>query len=151
MAWRAQLRRSGLADRVLVPIATDPGGQRVNAVEHGVARVMAAEAHLGGVDIVPVKEVEPIALNVAWDVLSYLENGGIRSVIVVSPLFRSRRSALVYGATFGPSGIRVTCQPTQGERGVHDWNATTHGIQNVTEQWIKLQYYRLYVLPFRLP
>jgi hypothetical protein len=148
--WRAaQLRRSGMAGRVLVPIATDPGGG-VNAVERGVAGVMAGAAGLGDIDIVPVREVEPISLNVAWDLLGFLEREAIRSVIVVSPIFRSRRSALVYGATLSPAGVRVTCEPTKGTRGVDDWPSTMHGIQNVTEQWFKLQYYRIYVLPFRL-
>ena len=26
-----------------------------------------------------------------------------------------------------------------------------HGVQNASEQWLKLQYYRLYVLPFKMP
>jgi hypothetical protein len=71
-------------------------------------------------------------------------------VIVVSPLFRSRRSALVYDATLGRAGITIRCEPVHGIPGVNTWTETWHGIQNVAEQWLKLQYYRLYVLPFRL-
>jgi hypothetical protein len=31
---------------------------------------------------------------------------------------------------------------------VENWWDTWHGVQNVAEQWSKLQYYRLYVMPF---
>ena len=111
---------------------------------------MANVAHLDAVDIVPYREVEPISLNAARDILRFLRQERIRSVIVVAPNFRSRRSALIYAATLGRAGITVTCEPVQGVAGVTSWTASLHGIQNVVEQWIKLQYYRLYVLPFRL-
>src|SRR5262249_24045868 len=107
-------------------------------------------ARLGAMDIVPIREIEPISLNAAHDVLRFIEREQIRSVIVVSPLFRSRRSALVYGATLGRAGITVKCDPVQGIQTVYTWTKSWHGIQNVAEQWVKLQYYRLYVLPFRL-
>jgi hypothetical protein len=93
--------------------------------------------------------VEPVSLNAARDVQRYLERAGIRSVIVVTPLFRSRRSALVYEATLGRAGITVQCEAVQGTHGVDSWTGSWHGVQNVA-QWLKLQYYRLYVLPFRL-
>jgi hypothetical protein len=88
-------------------------------------------------------------LNAARDLLGFLEREGIRSVIVVTPLFRSRRSALVYDAVFGPAGIAVRCEPVESARGVDEWDDTWHGIQGVAEQWLKLQYYRLWVMPFR--
>jgi hypothetical protein len=33
---------------------------------------------------------------------------------------------------------------------VNAWTQSWHGVQNVVEQWFKLQCYRWYVLPFRL-
>jgi hypothetical protein len=108
---------------------------------------MARIAHLGEFEVVPVGEREPISLNAAREVLAYIERERIRSVIVVAPLFRSRRSSLVYEATLGTAGIAVSCEPVEGTRGVNDWLDTWHGIQVVAEQWLKLQYYRLYVLP----
>ncbi len=143
------LKKQGLAPRVLVPVrAAAPSVP--NLVGLGTAHVMANVAHLDGVDIVPFNEVEPISLNAARDILRFLRQERIRSVIVVAPNFRSRRSALIYAATLGRAGITVTCEPVQGVAGVTSWTASLHGIQNVVEQWIKLQYYRLYVLPFRL-
>ena len=144
------LRRAGVAARVLVPIAADVSASKAKPVALATAEMMAKLARLGTFDIVPMREVEPISLNAAHDVLRYLQREGIRSVVVVTPLFRSRRSALVYGATLGRAGITVRCEPVQGTRGVETWTGTWHGIQEVAEQWIKLQYYRMYVLPFQL-
>jgi hypothetical protein len=96
---------------------------------------------------VPVREVEPITLNATRDVQRFLERERIRSVIVVTSLLRSRRSALVYAATLGHAGIEVRYQPVGGAVDVNDWSRSWHGIQDVLQQWLKLQYYRLYVLP----
>jgi hypothetical protein len=145
-----RLRRAGLAPRVLVPIRADSDTSETNAVALGRAEVMAKIAHLGAMDIVPMREVEPISLNAARDVLRFIERERIRSVIVVAPLLRSRRSALIYGATLGRAGITVRCEPAARTQSVNTWTRTWHGVQDVAEQWLKLQYYRLYVLPFRL-
>jgi hypothetical protein len=145
-----RLRRAGLATRVLVPIQTDPGTTETNAVALGMAEVMAKIARLGPMDIVPIREVEPISFNAAHDVRRFIQRERIRSVIVVSPFFRSRRSALVYSAVLGRAGIAVRCEPVQGTTAVNAWTQSWHGVQNVAEQWLKLQYYRLYVLPFQL-
>jgi len=145
-----RLRREGFATRVLVPSPGDPGTSETGVVELAMAEMMARLAHLGAIDIVPIREVEPISLNAARDVLRFVKQEGIRSVIVVSPLFRSRRSALVYAATLGRAGITVRCEPAGRLQTVKTWTRSWHGIQNVAEQWAKLQYYRLYVLPFRL-
>ena len=108
-----ELRRAGFAPRVLVPIPTDPGTSAANGVALGTTEMLARMAHLDAIDIVPTRLVEPISLNAARDILRFIERERIRSVIVVSPLFRSRRSALVYGATLGRAGITVRCEPGQ--------------------------------------
>jgi hypothetical protein len=79
----------------------------------------------------------------------FAERERIRSVLLVAPLFRSRRSALVYAAALGDAGVDSTCQPAKGLYDDGSWMQSWHGIEDVVEQWIKLQYYRLYVLPFR--
>jgi hypothetical protein len=142
------LRQDGLAPRVLVPVAADPRTRETNAVLRAIAETMADIGRVGAIEIIPVREVEPISLHAAVDIRRFLKREGIRSVIVVSPLFRSRRSDLVYGAMLRPAGITVRCDAVEGTRHVTTWFNTWHGIQNVTEQWLKLQYYRFYVLPF---
>jgi hypothetical protein len=143
-----QLRQAGFAARVLVPVHTDTGSAEPNDVALGVAQVMTRIARTGATEIITIREVEPITLNAARDVQRFLLREHIRSVIVVTPLFRSRRSAIVYGSTLGRAGITVRCAPVQGSRGVNTWTNSWHGIQEVTAQWLKLQYYKLYILPF---
>jgi len=141
------LRRAGLASRVLVPISIDPSTQEPNLVSLGTAELMARLSRLGEYEVVPVREVEPITLNATRDVQRFLEREHLHSLIVVTPLFRSRRSMLVYESVLRDDGIAVRCQPADGSRGVETWSRSWHGIQEVVEQWLKLQYYRLYVLP----
>ena len=145
----ARLRRAGLASRVIVPIRFDADTHQPNMVSLGTANLMAGIAHLGSFEIVPRQEVEPISLNVARDVLRFAQRENIRSVLVVPPYFRSRRTSLIYAATLGRAGIIVRCSPVEGSEGDALWIRSGHGVQNVAEQWLKLQYYRLYVLPFK--
>ena len=145
-----QLRNAGLAPRVLVPVASGEADGEANVVARTLAETMATLSRVGPVEIIAVREVEPISLNAARDVLRFSQREGIRSVIVVSPLFRSRRSELIYGATLGNAGVTIRCDVVEGTRDATTWTDTWHGIQNVAEQWLKLQYYRLYVLPFRV-
>ena len=146
----SRLHESGLGGRVLIPVQTsdDPVG---TSVEEGIVEVMVRKSRLRDAEQVRVREVEPISLNAALDVRDFVMHRQIRSVIVVAPLFRSRRSALVYGATLGRAGISVRCEPVAENRSPESWTSTSHGVQNVLEQWLKLQYYRFYVLPFRAP
>jgi hypothetical protein len=69
------LRRAGVAARVLVPIRTDPGTQKSSAVALGIAEVMARISRIGAIEIVPIREVEPITLNAARDVQRFLVSG----------------------------------------------------------------------------
>ena len=50
---------------------------------------------------------------------------------------------------YGRAGIAVRCVAAQGIREVKWWTGSWHGVRNVVEEWLKLQYYRLYVLPFK--
>jgi hypothetical protein len=143
-----QLRQAGRAPRVLVPIWTDPGTSTPNDVALGLAEVMARVSRLGPVEIIPVHDVEPITLNVARQIRRFLERERIRSVTIVSPLFRSRRTDLVYSAVLGQAGLGVTCVSARSTHSVNNWTQSWHGIEDVLQQWLKLQYYRMYVLPF---
>jgi hypothetical protein len=144
----SHLRQAGFAGRVLVPVSANPARTEVNDVALGTTELMARIAHLGAIDVVPIREVEPISLNAAKDVRQFVERAGIRSLLVVTPLFRSRRSALVYSTVLGPAGVSVTCDPAPGLHTTQTWPRSWHGIQDVVEQWGKLQYYRWYVLRF---
>jgi hypothetical protein len=111
---------------------------------------MARVSRLGPFEIVPVRDAEPITLNVAREVRRFFKRERIRSVIIVSPLFRSRRTDLVYSTVLGEAGIRATCVSARSTHSADNWTQSWHGLDDVLQQWLKLQYYRLYVLPFRM-
>jgi|SRR5579872_4104531 len=143
----ADLRHGGLAARVLIPLPIDSATREPKSITVAVVELMAERSRLGTFEIVPVREVEPITLNATRDVQRFFDREHIRSVIVVTSLLRSRRSSLVYADTLGRAGIDVRYQPGRSAVNVNDWTRSWHGIQDVLQQWLKLQYYRLYVLP----
>jgi hypothetical protein len=139
------LRSAGIASRVFVPL-TAYDGRRSNAVETGTAELMARVAHLPEVEAIPIKLVEPISLNAAYQIRDFLSEKNIRSVIVVAPAFRSRRSALIYASVLNAADIKVGCVPVFGTDKPENWTKSNHGIQGVLEQFMKLQYYRFAIL-----
>ena len=144
---RAQaLYQAGLASRVFVPVDAASEGEP-SRVHSGFVEVMARVARLDPPEIIPIREVEPISLNAARQVLLVLRKEHIKSVLILTSGFRSRRSSLVYRAVLGPAGISVSCVPVFGLNTPENWPSTWHGIQDVTEQFLKLQYDRFYVLP----
>jgi hypothetical protein len=143
-----ELQRARLAQRVLVPIQAlgEPGVP--NLVSRDFADVMARHARIPAWDTIPIAEIEPITLNAAFQLRDRLIQQQVKSVTVVTSAFRSRRSALVYGTVFGRAGILVRCDPVNGAGLVEHWTASWHEIQTVVEEFVKLQYYRFYVIPF---
>jgi hypothetical protein len=143
----AALQAAGLAPRTLVPVKASRSAGKPNHVSQGIAEVMALQARLGTWEVLPIRETEPITLNAATQLRDHLVAQGARSLILVTGGFRSRRSALAYGSVLGPAGIRVHCVPVFGPKTPATWTETWHGVQEVLEQQVKLQYYRFYVLP----
>jgi hypothetical protein len=146
----AALYKAGFAARVLVPTQASRDPTRANLVAQGIAELMAHVAQLQQPTILPIRLLEPISLNAAYQIRDFLMQEHLRSVIVVTPGFRSKRSSLVYRAVLEPAGIKVGCVPVFGQKTPQNWTETWHGIQEVTEQFLKLQFYRFYVLWNRL-
>ena len=143
------LEKAGIGSVALVPVEISSEPNVANPVSQGIAEVMARQARLRRWRTIPVEFSEPIALNAALQIRSRLASERIKSIIVVAPGFRSRRSSLVYQAVFGEAGIAVHCVPVFRRIGPERWTETWHGIQEVLEEFVKLQYYRFYVLPLR--
>jgi len=143
----AALQQKGLAPRIFVPVEAllDTGAE--NPFARGLADLMAQYARLQDWKAIPFKEIEPISLNAAAQIRDELLADHIRSVIVVTPGSRSRRSALVYRTVLGGAGIRVHCHPVY-LKPPERWADTWHGMQDIAQQFLKLQYYRFYILPF---
>lgn len=143
---RAQaLRQSGVASKVFVPAIIEDEDIS-NSVGKGFVDVMSRIARLPETDIIRIHQEEPISLNAAKQIKEFLLKKHIKSIVVVAPAFRSRRSELIYGTVLRPAGIAVGCAPVFGTTAVATWTNTWHGIQEVAEQFAKLQYYRLFVL-----
>jgi len=143
---RAQtLRSMGVASRTFVPILVDGHGE-TKSVHRGFVDVMSRIARLPDYEVIPIREVEPISLNAARDIRDFLVKENVKSVVVVAPGFRSRRSELIYSTVMKPAGIAVGCVPAFGSQTPLTWSQTWHGIQSVAEQFLKLQYYRFFVL-----
>jgi hypothetical protein len=142
----AALHKAGFAARVLVTTDASRDPKRANAVSQGIAELMSQIARLQNPTILPIRIVEPVSLNAAYQLRDFLLKEHLRSVVIVTDGFRSKRSALVYHTVLDPTGIKVGCIPVFGERTPKNWAATWHGIEEVTEQFLKLQYYRFYVL-----
>ena len=145
----AALQQAGVAPRVLVPTRTEDGtSDRANLVAQAIAELMARTARVRNVEIVPIHEREPFSLNAAYQMRDFLAKERLRSVVVVSPAFRSRRTSFVYTTALEGSGLTVSCQPVLiGSHTTENWTTTWHGIEVVSEQLVKLQWYRFYILP----
>jgi hypothetical protein len=143
----AALQREGLTARVLVPTRTAAGdSDEANLVSREIVELMARLARVRNVEIVPIREIEPYSLNAAYQIRDFVIRSQARSVLVIAPALRSQRSSIVYRAILQPAGIRVHCLPVFGQHTPENWTASWHGIQTVTEQFLKLQFYRLYVV-----
>jgi hypothetical protein len=147
---RARLfQESGLSSTVIAPVRVFADGS-VSTVSAAMVDVLARLARVKHVTTVPVSNVEPISMNAALRIKRFVEENGVRSVMVVSPAFRSERSMMIYRAVLEPVGVLAHCAPVFGERSADNWTGTWHGMQDVALQFAKLQYYRWYVLPFRV-
>jgi len=143
----AALQKRGFSARIVVPTQASGDPEAANTVSKDIAESMARVAQIQNLQIIPIREIEPVTLNASHQIRDFLTKEHLRSVIVVTSGFRSRRSSLVYHAVLNPAGIQVYCTPVFGQRTPENWIDSWHGIQEVTEQFLKLQFYRFYVLP----
>lgn len=142
----ATLLKAGIANRVIVPTEAAKDSVGASMVSQGIAELMARIAHVSTPEILPIQILEPISLHAAYQIRDFLIKERLNSVIVVTEGFRSKRSALIYRSILEPAGIKAGCVPVFGQTTPANWGTTWHGIQEVTEQFFKLQYYRFYVL-----
>jgi hypothetical protein len=115
----------------------------------GIAELMARVAHVQAPEIMPIRASEPISLNAAYQISDFLTREHLRAVIVITPGFRSKRSSLIYQAVLARAGITVYCVPVFVGAALEDWTHSWHGMQEVGDQFLKLQFYRFYVFRTR--
>jgi hypothetical protein len=143
----AKLIKAGRAGRVFVPVSFNGSGTEINRVGREFVEVMCKVSRIDTeCELIPVVDIEPIRLNAAQQIIKYLQDQGVQSVILVSPGFSSRRSWLVLNSVFEPHGVEVSCLPVFGSRDSTNWSDSWHGVQDVFLEFGKLWYYRLVVL-----
>ena len=143
-----RMMRHGLARRVITPVVApredllNPGG----SVPIGIVQLMCRAARIENPEIIAIREREPITLTAALQIRDYLVAEGIGSVTIVTHCFRSQRTWLAYRKVMAEKGITVYCAPVCGPDMVETWHRSLHGLQEVSEEWVKYWYYRLVVL-----
>jgi hypothetical protein len=142
----AALQKDRIAPQVLVPVQAWQDSGMPNYISQAVAEVMVRHARMAAWELLPISEVEPISLNAAFQIRQYLLRKNVKSLIVVTGGFRSQRSSLIYRTVLAGRGVQVRCDPVFGRATPERWGNSWHGIQGVAEEFVKLQYYRFYVL-----
>lgn len=153
MREASRLSQAGYAPRVLFTryVQTDRlerVGLQVPRDYDAVINLYAADAglSLATVDTIPIEVIDPVTLNTARQVAVFCQARAIRSLILVEPLFHSRRSALTYAHFLAPLGIHSISQPVESGLLVTNWWRTKDGWLSVIEESVKLAYYRVFVL-----
>jgi hypothetical protein len=142
----AALQRGDIVKSVIVPVVSTNDPDAI-AAGREVTLALAKLAGLANMRLLEIRQSEPISLNAAYQIRDALAGDGARSVTVITPGFRSRRSIMIYREVLEPRGVRVSCAPVWSTTTVENWSHTWHGIQDVGLQFLKLQYYRFWVLP----
>lgn len=140
------LQERGLASTVLIPIVHPEPSDTPRSLSLGIVDLLCRTARLSGCTTFDAPLVEPISLNVAQRSAGEIHSRAVRSVLLVTSGFRSRRAELVYSQVLRPLGIAVHCQPVFGMYTPDNWYSATHGIQEVGLQLMKLWYYRAVVM-----
>lgn len=141
------LAREGRDAPVLVPVsASGKNPEMSNPVSREFAEVMIRLARIEKVEILPVKHEEPITLNTARQVSERLTGRGVKSLLILTSGFKSKRIHLIFSHVLSQTGIETYCLPVWGSHRPENWAETWHGAQEVFLQLVKLGYYWLWVL-----
>jgi hypothetical protein len=142
-----ELKKIDGARVVLVPVkAYGDDSREPDLVPREIAKVMIRAARLQSPVLLPIREVEPITLHAALQVRRFVKSKpAIRSVLVVTDGFRSRRTQLIYSHVLGKMGVAVFTCPVWGAQRPENWASTWHGRQTVFLQYLKLSYYKIVV------
>ena len=110
----AELQSKDFAPRVLVTGWTRGNRPSPDAWVRQIIHVISSAARVQNLEIIGVREIEPITFNVAKQVGDALRSEDVRSMIVVSQAFRSKRTSDIYRKVFEPLGVQIYCSPVFG-------------------------------------
>ena len=93
------------------------------------------------IKIIAVPEKHPVTLTEARIVLADLSKAGIRSAILLTEDFHSRRSYWAYKQVGAPLGIEIISYPYFGKFQRESWWKEATGVRNFSEELVKFFYY----------
>lgn len=153
MQYAARLYRERHADRLLLTRYIpnehlEMAGIRIPRLFDEVLRVYTRELGIQDheVDTIPIAVNHPVTFSTAKQVAAYCRTRTIRTAILVTSLFHSRRSALSYRRCFDPDGIKLISRPVESGLRVTNWWRTKDGVRTVLQESLQLAYYRWFVL-----
>ncbi|HEX8148894.1 MAG TPA: YdcF family protein [Pyrinomonadaceae bacterium] len=106
----------------------------------------AAELRRGGVpaESIAVLDARPTNTHEEADaVRAYAAGRGLRSLLVVTSSYHSRRALRTWRRVFGGSGVEVGLEPAEGARtpGAWSWWLSSAGWREVAGEYVKMVYY----------
>lgn len=140
------LQDRALASSVLIPVAHPESSDVPASLLTDVANLLCNAARVPHCITFDAPFSEPISLNLARRSAEELRSRKVRSILLVTGGFRSRRAASIYAEVLRPYEIQVHCQPVFGSYTPSNWYVTMHGMQEVGLQFLKAWYYRAFVL-----
>lgn len=143
----ADFQQQGSGAGVLIPVcawAQDPG--KPAPVARETAEIMIRMAGVKSAELLVIQGSEPITLNTARQVGDFLKGTNVKTILILTSGFKSKRLHLIFDRVLSELGIHAYCLPVWGAHRPETWAATWHGIQEVFLQHIKLAYYRAVIL-----
>ena len=142
-----KLLLNGKAERVLVVIHQPLKGDQQFILQEKHVQLLINELDRIGLGkrklqiiVVPFNG-HPVTLNEARFVVTKLSQDGIRSAILLSKGFHTRRSLGVYSQEGARVGLRIIPSPYFTEYKDDNWWQHAEGLHDLCEQYIKLTYY----------
>lgn len=146
-AEAARLYREGRAPLVLLSDDGVLGGwSEAEQRNPRFVELAAAELERGGVPAESIKVLgaRPTSTyDEAEAVRAYAAAQGLRSLVVVTSSYHSRRALWTWRRVFRGSGVEVGLEPAEGERtpGAWSWWLSAAGWRQVGGEYVKMSYY----------
>jgi hypothetical protein len=140
----SRLQAQGFAERIIIA-SNDRKEKDIATVYEKAIALYSSKAGIrpGTVEEIKLMPSEPVTLNRARQISEILKARAIRSVILVSGYYHSKRSTLAYRRFLEPTGTRILSYPADPEEMPDQWWKSPSGIKVVSMQFLKYVLYRL--------
>jgi hypothetical protein len=94
----------------------------------------------------PIQPKDPVTFNLAKQVFENLKDKKYRKIILISESYHSYRSKLAFEKVFQNSGTEISTIPAEMGITKENWWESDTGLSTTFSEFIKLIYYKLFVL-----